>query len=159
MLHALQHTSHDDVIRWKHFPRYWPLVWGIHRSPVNSPYKGQWRRALMFSLICAWIYGWVNNGEAGDLRCHHAHYDVIVMHTSGTCGVHSVNLNRWMNHHEAGILWNYDIGLILGLLPANERHRCNSHWLGANLESALWCILYLSGHSTDESTPITWVHI
>ena len=53
---------------------------GIHRSPVNSPHKGQWRGALIFSLICAWINGWVNNGEAGDLRRHRAHYDVIVMH-------------------------------------------------------------------------------
>ena len=23
---------HDDVIKWKHFPRYWPFVRGIHRS-------------------------------------------------------------------------------------------------------------------------------
>ena len=52
---------HDDVIKWKHFPRYWPFVRGIHRSTVNSPHKGQWRGALMFSLICAWINGWVNN--------------------------------------------------------------------------------------------------
>ena len=44
---------HHDVIKWKQFPRYWPFVWVIHRSPVNSPHKGQWRRALMFSLICA----------------------------------------------------------------------------------------------------------
>ena len=47
--------------------------------------KGQWRGALMFSLIlviCAWINSWVNNCEAGDLRCHHAHYDVIVMYES-----------------------------------------------------------------------------
>ena len=64
---------------WKHFPRYWPFVRGIHRSPVNSPHKGQWRGALMFSLICARINGWVNNGEAGDLRRHRAHYDVGVM--------------------------------------------------------------------------------
>ena len=42
---------HDDVIKWKHFSRYWPFVRGIHRSPVNSPHKGQWRGALMFSLI------------------------------------------------------------------------------------------------------------
>ena len=69
---------HDDVIKWKHFPRYWPFVRGIHRSLVNSPYKGQWRGALIFSLICAWINGWVNNREAGDLRRHRAHYDVIV---------------------------------------------------------------------------------
>ena len=39
---------HDDVIKWKHFPRYWPFVRGIHRSRVNSPFKGQWRGALMF---------------------------------------------------------------------------------------------------------------
>ena len=33
----------------------------------------------MFSLFCAWIYGGVNNREAGDLRRHRTHYDVIVM--------------------------------------------------------------------------------
>ena len=46
---------YDDVIKWKHFPRNWPLVWWIHRSPVNFPHKGQWRGALMSSLIYAWI--------------------------------------------------------------------------------------------------------
>ena len=71
--------NHDGVIKWKHFPRYWSFVRGIHRSLVNSPHKGQWRGAFMFSLICAWINGWVNNGETGDLRRHGAHYDVIVM--------------------------------------------------------------------------------
>ena len=74
---------HDDVIKWKHFPRYWPFVRGIHRSPVNSPHKGQWRGALMFSLICVWINGWVNNREAGDLRRNRTHYDVIVMWAHG----------------------------------------------------------------------------
>ena len=71
--------EHDDVIKWKHFPRNWPLVRGIHRSPVNSPHKGQWRGALMFSLICVWINGSVNNREAGDLRRYRDHYDAIVM--------------------------------------------------------------------------------
>ena len=71
--------DHDDVINWKHFPRYWPFVRGIHRSPVNSPHKGQWRGALMFTLICVWINGCVNNGEAGDLRRYCAHYGVTVM--------------------------------------------------------------------------------
>ena len=51
----------------------------IWNSPVNSPHRGQWRRALMFSLICTWINGWVNKGKAGDWRRHRAHYDVIVM--------------------------------------------------------------------------------
>ena len=73
---------HDDVIKWKHFPRYWPFVRGIHRSPVNSPHKDQWRGALMFSLICVCINGWVNNREAGDLRHYRAHYDVTVMLTA-----------------------------------------------------------------------------
>ena len=71
--------SHDDVIKWKHFPRYWPFVRGIHRSPVNSPHKGQWRGALIFTLICARIKGWVNNREAVDLRRYRGHYDVTVM--------------------------------------------------------------------------------
>ena len=79
LFESCENSSHDDVIKWKHFPRYWPLVRGIHRSPVNSPHKGQWRGALMFSLICTWIKDWVNNGEAGDLRRYRAHYDVIVM--------------------------------------------------------------------------------
>ena len=71
--------KHDDVIKWKKFPRYWPFARGIHRWPVNSPHKGQWRGTLMFPLICSWINAWVNNCEAGDLRHHRAHYDVIIM--------------------------------------------------------------------------------
>ena len=75
---AIKH-DHDDVIKWKHIPRYWPFVRGIHRSPVNSSHKVQWRRALVFSLIYAWIKSRVNNRDAGDLRRHCAHHDVIVM--------------------------------------------------------------------------------
>ena len=70
---------HDDVTKCKHFSRFWPFVRGIHRSPVNSPNKGQWRGPLMFSLICAWVTAWVNNREAGDLRRHRDHFDVVVM--------------------------------------------------------------------------------
>ena len=72
-------SQHDDVIKWKHFPRYWPFVRGIHRSPVNSPHKGQRRGALMFSLISAQINGWADNREAGDLRRIRLHYDDTVM--------------------------------------------------------------------------------
>ena len=52
--------AHDDVIKWKHFPRYWPFVRRIHRSPVNCPHQRQWQGALMFSLICVWINSWIN---------------------------------------------------------------------------------------------------
>ena len=55
------------------------LCAGNSPVPVNSPHKGQWRGALMFSLICVWMNGWVNNREAGDLRRQRRHYDVIVI--------------------------------------------------------------------------------
>ena len=68
--------------KWKHFPRHWPFVQGIHRSPVNSPHKGQWRGALVFSLVCASTNGSANNRDAGDLRRHRIHYDVTVMYAT-----------------------------------------------------------------------------
>ena len=52
----------------------------IHRSPVDSPHKGQWHRALMFSVICSSTNGWANKRDTGDLRCHHTHYDITVMY-------------------------------------------------------------------------------
>ena len=71
--------SHDNVIKRKYFPRCWPFVRGMHRWPLDSSHKGQWREALMFSLICAWTNGWVNNRDAGDSRRYRAHFDVAVM--------------------------------------------------------------------------------
>ena len=75
---------HDDVSKWKNFPRYWPFVLIIHRWSVNSPHKGQWRGAFMFPLIGARTNSWANNGDVGDLKRHRAHYDVIVMY-HGVC--------------------------------------------------------------------------
>ena len=46
----------------------------------NSPVTGQWHGALMFSLICGWTNGWVNNRDAGDLRRYRAHYSATVMY-------------------------------------------------------------------------------
>ena len=88
-------SLHDDVIKFKHFPRYRPFVRGIYRSPVNSPHKGQWHRALMFSLTCVWINGWVNNREADDLRRNQAHYDVIVMVNYSSSGLRYIMLIIW----------------------------------------------------------------
>ena len=115
--------KHDDVIKWKHLPRYWPFVRGIHRSPVNSPHKGQWRESLMFSLICVWINGWVNNREAGDLRRYRAHYDVIVIITHEiswifaaaglrvkTCSPHpgiSASSSLWWRHNGRDCVSNH----------------------------------------------------
>ena len=102
--------KHDDVIKWKHFPRYWPFVRGIHRSPVNSPHKGQWRGALMFSLICVGLNGWINNGDAGDSRRYRAHYDVTVMGCGFDiryiliCVLCSTSFNSWLQQEQFQVL-------------------------------------------------------
>ena len=112
---------YDDVIKWKHFPRYWPFVRGIHRSPVNSPHKGQWRGALMFSLICVWINDWVNNREAGDLRRYRAHDDVTVMVT--------LSMMSWICCTQLGIPTNIFLqkfclyGTSLSQLNRPDKHR------------------------------------
>ena len=62
------------------------LCAGNSPVPVNFPHKGQWRGALMFSLICVRINDWVNSREGGDLRRHRGHYDVNVMHGFGLAG-------------------------------------------------------------------------
>ena len=77
--HHQLRKQHDDVIKWKHFPRNWPLVRGIPQSPVNSLHKGQWCGALMFFFVGVWIIGWLNNREAGDLRRYRVHSDVVLM--------------------------------------------------------------------------------
>ena len=65
-------NDHDDVIKWKHFPRYWPFVRGILGE---FPSRG----ALMLSVVCAWTNSWSNNEDTGDLRRHRSHHDVTVM--------------------------------------------------------------------------------
>ena len=89
--------NHDDVIKRKDLPCYWPFVRGIHWSPVASPYRGEWRGTLIFSLICAWTNSCANNRDAGDLRRHRAHYDVTVM-------VNTNYLYRWIDND---VYWKY----------------------------------------------------
>ena len=116
-------TSHDDVIKWKHFPCNWPFVQGIHWSPVNSPHKGQWCGALMFSLICVWIKDWVNTHEAGDVRCYRALYDVIAsMVVRLYCSLSGRADSRFVPSQ-----WETSL-----------QSNVVSHWLGAHLKSALF---------------------
>ena len=65
------YSSHDNVIKWKYFSRYWPIVRGIHRSP-----KLVTRNFDVFFLT----NGWANNRDAGDLS-YPARYDVRVIFT------------------------------------------------------------------------------
>ena len=99
--------QHDDVIKWKH---------------------GQWRRALMFSLICAWINRWVNNREAGDLRRHHAHYDVIVMYPWHTVIVYRRKM-QWKWKCEMFFLcWIYYELSMIKPTAASRRKELRVHW-------------------------------
>ena len=67
--------------RWRHQMETFSALLALcaGNSPVTGefPAQGQWSGVLIFSLICAWINGKVNNHEAGDFRRHRAHYDVI----------------------------------------------------------------------------------
>ena len=71
--------KHDDVIKWKYFPHYWPFARGIHWPPVDSPQKGHWRGVLMFSLMRAWTNAWTNSWDVDDLKRHVSHCDVAAM--------------------------------------------------------------------------------
>ena len=133
--------SQDDVSKWKHFPPYWPFVRGIHRSPINSPHKGQWRRALMFSFICDWINGCVNNREAGDLRRNNAHYDVMVM----------TNLSpkpRIKMFEQIVLLFRDSLRTIL--IQAISNYRSNNHDVLLCDSQMPWCMYWVA--------PIMWVN-
>ena len=89
--------KHDDVTIWKHVPRYWPFVGGIHRSPVNSQHNGQWRGALMFFFylrlnkrFSKLSWGWWFQTQSLSL-CRHC---------SESCGTSSVKIT--LTHLESG---------------------------------------------------------
>ena len=71
---------HDDVSKWKRFPRHWPLCEVKPSVTGGFLQKGQWHGALTFSLVCASTNGWANNRDAGQLRRHGVHCDIIVMY-------------------------------------------------------------------------------
>ena len=107
------------------------LCEGNPRSSVDSPHKGQWRGALMFSLICAWTNGWANKREAGDLRRHCSHYDVTVMDWALIRSLVQTLVCHWFRHwfgklwpevialawHWFGIGWDTDLAF-----------SCFGHW-------------------------------
>ena len=64
---------------WRHQMETFSASAALCAGNSPAPHKGQRRWALIFSLICAWTNGWVNNRDAVDLRRHCAHCDVIVM--------------------------------------------------------------------------------
>ena len=119
---ASQSDTHDDDNKWKHFPCYWSFVRGIRRSPVDSHHKGMWRGALMFSFICAWINGWINNHEADDHGRHGADYGITVMNLGSIASQSDTYLLSLDASHRSFLMIMY-LGIIQGMGLANEGRR------------------------------------
>ena len=123
---------HDDGIKWKHFRRYWPFVRGIHRSPVNSLHKGQWRGALMFSFICAWMkrlskqsWGWWFETPSRPLW---RHCSALMAYEKVKGNLVYRNTLKWKNHHNQHpdcFMAFYQITKTLGMIwirhPSNAK--------------------------------------
>ena len=67
---------------WRHQKEtFSALTFCAGNSPITGEVSAQRPVTRRFDVFCTWINGWVNNREAGDLRRHRAHYDVILMLT------------------------------------------------------------------------------
>ena len=102
---------------WRHqlkTSHYWPFVRGIHQSPVDSPQKGQWHGAL--------TNGWANDRDAGELRWHHAHYDITVMHNNQYqgCWWRGFLLHQGISSHDHGIDQDTKLSLNIPVLALEE---------------------------------------
>ena len=105
----------DCVACWRHQMETFSVLLAIcaGNSPVTGEFssQSQWRWVLMFSLICAWINGWVNNREAGDLRRHRAHYNVTILYQE---------LMRFQNQIKMGVTleagFHWSDYLVFGLM-------------------------------------------
>ena len=73
-LYPTAYYPQSKSVQWRLKGHVW---FNSPRSPVNSPHKGQWRGALMFSLICALnkrlskhTWGWWLETPSGSLWRH-----------------------------------------------------------------------------------------
>ena len=99
------HSTHDDVIKWTHFPRYWSFVRGIHQSPVNSPHKGQWRGALMFYLnkrLSKQSWGWWLETPSHPLW-RHCNAVIMSIHMDG-----NLHTPDWLPFQQMALVWERD---------------------------------------------------
>ena len=77
-------TARDDVMKWKHFPRYWPFVRGIHRSPGEVPAQRPVTRSfdVFFALrlnkrLSKQSWGWWFETPSRLLWRHHNDQDIV----------------------------------------------------------------------------------
>ena len=90
------------------------LVLCVGNSWVTGefPEKGQRRKTLMFSLICACTNGWVNNRDAGDLTRHPTHYDITVINSF-------VSVNGLSPVWCQNIIWTNAVSVLVGPMLTN----------------------------------------
>ena len=116
---------------------------GIHWSPVNSPHKVQWRGALISLSSAPWINGGVSNREAGDLRRHRAHYDVIVMVYVLTPNIRDMCLND-SSHRDMGGIASGEFVATHSKAPLKFMAQItNSNWLRPEVIGTLYYTDYL----------------
>ena len=123
-LEAIMTSSNGNIFR----------VTGHLCGEFTSPHKGQWRGALMFSLICVWINGRVNNREAGDLRRYRVHYDVIIMGSDHDSTSHFPNQWRYSLLTHQRVTWTRWINIsgeltCCGLVTIYGDIDRDQHWL------------------------------
>ena len=89
---VLINATHDDVINWEHFPRYWPFVRGTHRSSVNSPQRPVTRSFDVFfdlskQLSIQWWGWWFETLSRPLWRHRNEKYKLVFMisHHCGSC--------------------------------------------------------------------------
>ena len=139
---------------WRHQMETFSVLLAIcagNRSPVNYPHKGQWRGALMFSLICVWINGWVNNREAGDLRRYRSHYDVTVMKWWSPSPLRGKNMFTVFPH------W-YLRYIIVSLLVIWWYHS-NARLINQNVRYVQKCVKIWSYHSLSHVCLWVWLRL
>ena len=137
------------------FSAWLALCAGNSPVPVNSPHKGQWRGALMFSLIYVWINDWANNREAGDLRRYRGHFDVIVMRHNPSDDAHiqhflimTLTNEKWKRFPQH---WPFVWGIHWSLVdpphnePVMQRKACPWH--------ASICLLWIKFNNLSNSDP------
>ena len=94
---------HDDAIKWKHFPSYWPFVRGIHRSVTRS-FAVFVHLRLNIRLSKQW-WGWWFETPSRSLW-HHCKMTLLIL-----CGgihrpqVHSPPKDRYFGTHSVFFSW------------------------------------------------------
>ena len=129
--------THRTMMTWHHqMETFSTLVVLCEENPLvtggSPPIPPQWRRALMVSIICALTNDSVNNRGAGDLSCHHAHYDIIVMQCLWSAHIaapwHSAR--QWENIYGPEWWKMYELAnLILVYISFGENAKITLQWV------------------------------